>query len=170
MQRGFTLIELLVAMAILAVVSIMGVQALSGVFFQREILTRTDEQAVAVIRTLSLLRQDFEAVVPLPATLAETELGLVLEDNRVTLARGGLAAVPGDEALAVAVVEWRVEGGALVRHQQGGAARQMLDGVSALSITQIGRADDDAAIGLPPGLHLTIETGRWGALDVVVAR
>ncbi|WP_127105284.1 PulJ/GspJ family protein [Pararhodobacter zhoushanensis] len=170
MRRGFTLIELLVAMAILAVVSIMGVQALSGVFFQREILTRTDVQAVAVIRTLSLLRQDFEAVVPLPATLEETELGLALGDNRITLARGGLAEVPGDGALAVAVVEWRVEGGALVRGEQGGPARQMLEGVRGLSVVQIGREDGDESTGLPPGLRVTIETDRWGALDVVVVR
>ncbi|MCW1931662.1 PulJ/GspJ family protein [Pararhodobacter zhoushanensis] len=168
MRRGFTLIELLVAMAILAVVSIMGVQALSGVFFQREILTRTDAQAVAVIRTLSLLRQDFEAVVPLPATLEETELGLALGDNRITLARGGLAEVPGDDGIGVAVIFWRVEGGALVRGMQGGAARQMLDGVRALSVVQIGREGEGT--GLPPGLRLTIETARWGALDVVVVR
>ena len=174
MRRGFTLIELLAAMAVLAVVSVMAVQALSGVFYQREILTRADEQAAALIRTLSLLRQDFEAIVPLPPTVEETGLGLAVGDSRITLARGGLEPVPGDDGTAAALIEWRVEGGALLRQAGDAVARRLLDGVSALGVEAVGVVQEspegEQPAGLPPGLRLTLETARWGLLTVVVAR
>ena len=44
-EQGFTLIELLVAMAILALVSVMAVQSISGALFQRRVMTRVDDDA-----------------------------------------------------------------------------------------------------------------------------
>jgi len=60
-DRGLTLIELLAAMAILAVVSLMAVQTITGALFQREILERADAQGAQFVRALALLRRDLEA-------------------------------------------------------------------------------------------------------------
>lgn len=181
MRRGFTLIELLAAMAILAVVSIMGVQALGGVFQQRAVLSRVDDRSAALIRTLSALRQDLEAALPVATTgtLGDTvTAGIEVEPGRLRWLRVGLADLPGDPARGAGRVLWSVTEGRLSRQATrvlpgtGGPARVMLEGVTALTLVPLGLPEGDAPDPrlLAPGYEVTLETAAWGRLRLVVAR
>lgn len=181
MRRGFTLIELLAAMAILAVVSIMGVQALGGVFQQRAVLNRVDDRSAALIRTLSALRQDLEAALPLSTTGGLSEAvtaGIRVEPGRLGWMRGGLADLPGDPATGAGSVEWSVTEGRLSRRAirvlpgTGGSSQVMLEGATALTLVPLGLPEGDEADPrlLAPGYEVTLETTEWGRLRLVVAR
>ena len=170
--RGFTLIELLAAMAILAVVSVMAVQALSGVFFQRSVLGDADARSAQLIRTLSTLRQDLEAAVPLPVPPERGDTGGIGFDRGVlTLARGGLPVLPGNEGADLGLVRWQIEGDTLSRSLTREGAEEapdlpMLPGVSDLTVEAIDPPDE----GLAPGWEVILQTEAFGAIRLVVAR
>jgi general secretion pathway protein J len=63
--RGLTLIELVAAMAIFALVAVMGAQAMSGMLRQRDGLLERSDQAAALEFGTSLLRADLAAAVPM---------------------------------------------------------------------------------------------------------
>ena len=177
MRRGFTLIELMVAMAILAVVSVMAVQALGGVFYQRSILTRIDDRDAALIRALSQLRQDLEAAVPAPegdGLVAGIEVGA----GRLAWWRGGLAEVPGGPSGGYGAVSWTLDAGRLTR----GSLRASSDGrpvprsavvllgVTGLSLVALGAGEGGDSRDLAPGYEVILDTENWGPLRLVVAR
>jgi general secretion pathway protein J len=64
-DSGLTLIELVVAMAIFALVAVMGLQALTGAMRMRDRLTEIDTETAELGLVLSLLRADLSAAVPL---------------------------------------------------------------------------------------------------------
>lgn len=64
-DRGLSLIELVVAMAIFALVAVMGTQALTGMLRMRETLTLRAEQSATLAQGISLLRADLSAMVPM---------------------------------------------------------------------------------------------------------
>lgn len=179
MRRGFTLIELLLAMAILAVISVMAVQALGGVFHQRAILTRTDERNTALVRALSLLRQDLEAAVPASGAGSDTMVaGFLVTAAQVSWQRAGFAEVPGGARGSVGGVIWTLVGGTLTRTvtraaEDGGTVQQsapVLPGVSAITLVPLGAVDAEDNHALAPGYEATLETENWGRLRLVVAR
>lgn len=63
--RGLTLIELVAAMAIFALIAVMGAQAMSGMLRQRDGLLTRSEKAAALEFGTSLLRADLAAAVPM---------------------------------------------------------------------------------------------------------
>ncbi|WP_299693819.1 type II secretion system protein GspJ [uncultured Tateyamaria sp.] len=63
--RGITLIELVAAMAIFALVAIMGLQSLSGTLRARDALSSAHQDVTALTRPVALLRNDLSALVPL---------------------------------------------------------------------------------------------------------
>jgi general secretion pathway protein J len=65
-DRGLTLLELVAVLAIFALVAVMGLQALSGMMRARDRLTDADEQAAALARGLTLLREDLKSAAALP--------------------------------------------------------------------------------------------------------
>lgn len=65
MTRGLTLIELVVAMAIFALVAIMGVQSLSVSLTLRDRLSTTAGQTEALGQGVALLRNDLSAALPM---------------------------------------------------------------------------------------------------------
>ncbi|MCB1396381.1 MAG: prepilin-type N-terminal cleavage/methylation domain-containing protein [Rhodobacter sp.] len=177
-DRGFTLIELLAGMAILAVVSIMAVQALSGALFQRDVLTRSDDDAAGMVRALALLRHDLEAVVPVPLGEEDGEPTPVIEagPQGFTLVRAGI----GPQG-TFGRVAWRLSASGVLTRQvwpdpQGagdpGRAVTVLEGVSALSLTARGGEMPGEAdpLTLPPGFELVLDQTRLGSLRLVVAR
>lgn len=177
-DRGLTLIELLAGMAILAVVSVMAVQALSGALFQREVLSRVDDEAAQLARALALLRHDLEAVAPVP--LGE-EAGAPLPAIRVdrtgvALVRAGTGAQGG-----FGRVDWRLRADGVLTRQVWpdplasglpGPEVALLTGVGALRLTAQGGnlPDTDDPLTLPPGFALDLDTARHGTLRLVVAR
>jgi len=64
-DRGLSLIELVVAMALFAMVAIMGLQSLNGTMRISERLTRIDSDTADLGNALALLRNDLTSVVPL---------------------------------------------------------------------------------------------------------
>lgn len=178
MRRGFTLIEVLAAMAILAVVSIMGVQALGGAVFQRDVLTRHDTDAAALARTLTLLRHDLAAIVRLadPAAQGETAFG-IRERAGGREASWPILSLGPDARPVIRGVMWRVQDGRLERRLRPSALaidaldpfEPLLPGVRGLTITAFGPGTQDPD-ALAPGYEAVIATERWGDLRLVVAR
>lgn len=175
-DRGLTLLELIAATAIFALVSVMALQALSGGIVQRRVIQAGDADRSALLRTLALLRQDLEASLVLPAHGDEVPAPQRAESTAAgafTLLRAGLPVLPGQPGDGFARVVWRVDAGTgrLLRQSaaRGGAeapAMTMLEGVLALRLVTYGEAGKDQ----PRGYQAVIETGRHGALRVVVAR
>ncbi|WP_353401817.1 type II secretion system protein GspJ [Pseudophaeobacter arcticus] len=64
-ESGLSLIELVVAMALFALVAVMGTQALTGMMRMRDGLQGRAEQVAQLDRGLSLLRRDLRALVPM---------------------------------------------------------------------------------------------------------
>jgi general secretion pathway protein J len=64
-DRGLSLIELVVAMALFALVAIMGLQSLTGTMRVSERLTRIDTETAELGSALALLRNDLSAVFPM---------------------------------------------------------------------------------------------------------
>lgn len=64
-DTGMTLIELVVAMAIFALVAIMGVQSLTGTLRIRDRLVTLDDQSADLGLALAMLRNDLSSVMPL---------------------------------------------------------------------------------------------------------
>jgi len=181
--RGFTLIELLVAMAILAVVSLMAVQSLSGALFQRDILTRIDDDATELARALALLRHDLEAVAPVPRLDDDgAQLpSIAAASGGVSLMRAGLGALPGAPSGGFGRVDWELDAaGALTRQVTSDASVEpnpsarvtIMTGVSALRLAAL-RGSLPAAetpTELPPGFELILTHQRHGTIRIAVAR
>lgn len=64
-EGGMTLIELVVAMAIFALVAVMGLQGLSGMLHIRDRLTEVDESTAELSRAVALMRNDLTAIMPM---------------------------------------------------------------------------------------------------------
>lgn len=64
-SRGITLIELVAAMAIFALVAVMGIQSLSGTLRARDTLTAAHANVATLTRPVAMLRNDLSALVPL---------------------------------------------------------------------------------------------------------
>ncbi|WP_415918929.1 type II secretion system protein GspJ [Tateyamaria sp. SN6-1] len=63
-DRGLTLIELVLAMALFALVAVMGLQSLSGTLRVRDTLTERMDAAAALAQPVARLRNDLSALVP----------------------------------------------------------------------------------------------------------
>ena len=173
-NRGFTLIELLAAMAILAVVSLMAVQSLSGALFQRDVMTRVDESAAELARALALLRHDLEAAAPLPL---RDEAGaplpaVTVQAGGFSLMRGGIAALPDAVSDGYAQVDWVVSADGVLSRRLGAVFVPLLPQVSGLSLTALGGElpTSDAPTDLPRGFALEFSHERYGPIRLVVAR
>ncbi len=90
-DRGISLIELVAAMAIFALVAVMGTQALTGMIRLREDLATRSDRAADLAYSSSMLRADLSALVPMlfypPGRAApRSALSYETHDNRTTLA------------------------------------------------------------------------------------
>lgn len=64
-DQGLSLMELVVAMAVFALVAVMGLQSLTGLLRSRDQLVRTGDAASELGAGLAMLRHDMDAVVPM---------------------------------------------------------------------------------------------------------
>ncbi len=143
--RGLTLLELVAAMAIFALVAVMGLQALSGSLRMRDALLDRAEATADLGQALALLRHDLGAALPLlffpPGRGAPASALQALPSNRgFALSAGALG---GD---GVERVEWRFDPGTgLLSRQswptlypvspgQAGPEVAMLDGVARIGL------------------------------------
>ena len=182
-EQGFTLIELLVAMAILALVSVMAVQSLSGALFQRRVMTRVDDDATQLSRALALLRHDLEAIVPLAQRdgAGDALPAVATSTDGFSLMRGGIWALPGEVSDGFARVEWVLEtDGSLTRQLRPNGASDdtasppvvLLDDVSGLTLAPLGgdMPEIEKPDLMPMGFAVNFTHARYGAIRLVVAR
>lgn len=148
-DRGLSLIELVAAMAIFALVAVMGAQALGGMIRLRQSITERSAEAAALDRTASLLRADLAAVVPMlfyPPGQAAPHSALRFRNGVLALSAGGQPGLTGGPGSPPGLqrIEWRLANGQLSRRfwtaltPASAAARQpqmpVLDGVTALRL------------------------------------
>lgn len=65
-DKGLTLFELVVAMSIFAVISVMGLQSLTGTMRARDRLVEATADTQDLAQAISLLRADLAGIVPIP--------------------------------------------------------------------------------------------------------
>lgn len=134
-DRGLSLIELVVAMAIFALIAVLGAQALTGMIRMRDSLEQRAGQTAALTYATSLLRTDLNAVVPMlfyPPQRARPRSALVLKTaSRSTVFALSVAGQPSFSqtsnqasvdatgaavtALAAQRIEWQLQDGTLSR-------------------------------------------------------
>jgi general secretion pathway protein J len=124
MTRGLTLIELVVAMAVFALVAVMGLQSLSGSLRLRDVLVTRADAAADLARAVTLLRNDFSAAAPMAfygPDEAPARSALRADDDGQgfalsLLGQPGLRDSAGRvDAASWQRVEWRVVEGRLLR-------------------------------------------------------
>lgn len=197
-ERGLTLIELVAAMAIFALVAVMGLQTLGGMIRARDRTLEAAIDAAALARGLVLLRADLKAAADLPfwppdALEAEPPfLDLSAEEGRFALSTEARAVLPEAQTAGTERVIWRHDrqGERLLRSvwpvlrpasdTARGAETVMFEGVVGLRLRAYdgseegwvgrwGQDPDDARIGLPRAVEIIVESERYGSLRVLVA-
>lgn len=196
--RGLTLIELVAALAIFALVAVMGVQTLGGMIRARDRTGDAAADAAALARGLVLLRSDLKAAADLPfwpPDAPEPEpplLDLSAEAGRFALSTEARAVLPGTQAAGTERVIWRHDrqGERLMRtawpvlRPASDAARApetvIFEDVAGLRLRSYagpeegwvggwGRDPELARPGLPRAVEVIVTSGRYGALRVLVA-
>lgn len=114
--RGMSLIELVVAMAIFALIAVMGLQALTGAMRMRDRLTEIDTNTAQLGLTLGLLRADLGAVVPLlfytPGGAPRSALHLDGTGRVLGLSLAGQPDLPHRPGPGLQRAEWRLDSAA----------------------------------------------------------
>ncbi|EIE50733.1 type II secretion system protein GspJ [Salipiger aestuarii] len=116
-QRGLTLLELVIAMALFAMVAVMGVQSLTGMMRLHDGLSERDNQNAALSQAVSLLRRDLGAVLPrlfYPPDAAAPQSPLRFDGGQFAITTGGqplLVSPPGSVPGTALQTDWpqRVE-------------------------------------------------------------
>lgn len=119
-DQGLSLIELVVAMAIFALVAIMGAQALTGMLRIRDGLERRSHDTAALAQASSLLRADISAALPLaffPPASPLPQSAIRQRDGVFSLSVGGAPDLQpnGPAEARHHRVEWSVQNGKLTR-------------------------------------------------------
>jgi len=198
-ERGLTLIELVAAMAIFALVAVMGLQTLGGMIRARDRTSEAATDAAALSRGLVLLRADLKAAADLsfwpPGAVAPDPplLDLSAEEGRLAFSTEARAVLPGAQAAGTERVIWRhdrqnerlLRSAWPVLHPASDAARGaetvIFENVAGLRVRAysgpeegwVGRWGQDpgnARPGLPRAVEVIVESERYGPLRVLVAQ
>lgn len=146
-DRGLSLIELVVAMALFALVAVMGLSTLNGTIRSRDALTLRDDRDRALALTLALLRTDLDRLAPVlfypPEAPPQSALHADPAAARIGLS---IAAPTADGGHPFQRAEWRLDRatGTLLRSywpivtparaDQHSAERAFLTGVTGLRL------------------------------------
>lgn len=144
-RKGFTLVELLVAIAVLAIVAVLGWRGLDGIIRSRQVLTMTMEQTRGLQLAFAQMQSDCEHLVP-DASLRGRS-GLLAENDRLTLVRTVFAE---NEPSRLQVVSYRVRDGVLTRRESS-ATRDLLQ-LDALWQAARGDTDPSPAVVMQTGV------------------
>lgn len=110
-NRGMSLIELVVAMAVFALLAIMGVQALTGTLRLRDRLTGIETGTAELSLASTLLRHDLAEMIPMlffaPGSRPSSSLDLSADGQMLGLSVGGQSDLPPVQSLGLHRIEWR---------------------------------------------------------------
>lgn len=197
-DRGLTLLELVAVLAIFALVAVMGLQALSGMMRARDRLTDADEQAAALARGLTLLREDLKSAAAMPfwpPDAIDPEpafVDLTGPEGRFALTTAGRAVLPEVQAAGQARVIWRHDREAdrltrqiwpvlrpasdlalapetAVFERVAGLRLRAYAGAEEGWISDWGQPDLLSRPALPRAIEVEIESIAYGPLRIVVA-
>ena len=196
--RGLTLLELVAAMAIFALVAVMGLQALSGSMRAQERLQGVDARTATLARALMHLRQDLGAAAPFDFVPPGEDTSLWPfvdqsgDDGRLSFSMAGQPVLPGVQAGGQGRVIWRFDAarGQLTRQvwpvlypasdDAAGPEVVMLDGITDMQVQAhggpdlgwlagFGTRDDVSYERLPQAVEVHLRSDTWGPLRVVVS-
>lgn len=197
-DRGITLLELVAAMAIFALVAVMGLQALSGAIRARDRLTEVDIRSAGLSRALTLLRRDLKAAAPLPFLPVGSDeaewpfIDRVFQDGSMTFSVTGQPVLPDVNAAGQSRVIWRYDRGTgqltrqvwpVLRPATSAAQAEavvLLDNVTDFAvlayagkddgwITGFGAQEDRRVRNLPKAVDVRLTSAQYGPMRVVVA-
>jgi general secretion pathway protein J len=159
--RGFTLIELLVAVAVLAIVAVLGWRGLDGIVRSRQALTEQMEQTRGIQLALAQLQSDMEHR-SLRKQLRSRE-NLAADNDRMIFVRTVLAE---SEPSRLQVVTYRIRDGVLTRRESR-AVRDLLQ-LDALWAAAISDSDATPGVVLQNGVEsMTVRGWRDGGWQAV---
>ncbi|MBY5974328.1 GspJ family type II secretion system protein [Ferrimonas balearica] len=187
-----SLLELTAAMAIFALIAVMGVQALSASVRVRDRLTAHHYDNWQEAEALALLRRDLESTAPLafqtPDMLTQPAVLTAADRSGFALSLTGQPTLPGSTETGRVRVEWRFDAreGALYRRSwltlnprntsARGPDRSVLDGLAGIQfrvLTDEGWQTDfgnpDVATALPLAMEVILERSDGGELRLLVA-
>lgn len=139
-DRGLSLIELVVAMALFALVAVLGTQTLNVTLKSRDALSALDNRARDLNVALALLRGDLERAAPVVIFQAGAAPKSALASagvGQVSLSVHALPAIDGGVGTPFERVSWRLDPGSgqlMRRSHSTGAERLVLTGVNSLRI------------------------------------
>lgn len=142
--KGFTLVELLVAIAVLAIVAVLGWRGLDGILRSRQSLTLTMEQTRGMQLAFAQMQSDCEHLAT--GSTVRLRANLLAENDRLTLVR---TVFVENEPSRLQVVSYRVRDGVLTRRES--TATRDLQQLDAL--WQAARSDTD------PSPAVVMQTG-----------
>ena len=114
-DAGMTLIELIIVLAVFALIATMSLQALSGTLRSRDHLVALERETADITRTLTLLRSDLSAAVPLlfhsPGGRSHSAVEILPGGQGFSLSLSGRIDLPGTSLAGLGRVVWRFERG-----------------------------------------------------------
>lgn len=145
-RRGFTLVELLVAIAVLAIVAVLGWRGLDGIVRSRQALTAKMEETRGIQLAFAQLQSDLEHVSGY--NLVGQRPNLLADGQRMNVVRTVLAE---GEPTRLQVVSYRIEGGMFTRRESR-ATRDLVQ-LDVLWQAALGDADPTPGIPLQAGVQ-----------------
>lgn len=159
--RGFTLIELLVAVAVLAIVAVLGWRGLDGIVRSRQALTEQMEQTRGIQLALAQLQSDMEHRAL--RTQLRARDNLAADSDRLMFVRTVLAE---GEPTRLQVVTYRIRDGVLTRSESR-ATRDLLQ-LDALWAAAISDSDATPGVALQSGVQsMAVRGWRDGGWQAV---
>jgi len=143
--RGFTLVELLVAIAVLAIVAVLGWRGLDGIIRSRESLSSQMEQTRGMQLAFAQMESDFVHLAP-QADL-NNRPNLLADTDRLTIVREVFAE---NDATRLQVVSYRVRDGVLTRRES--ASTRDLVQLDALWQAALNDTDPAPSVTLQAGV------------------
>lgn len=138
---GFTLIELMVAIAVLALVAVLGWRGLDGIIRSRVTLTAQLERSRGMQLAFAQMQSDLEHLAR--PDLLHQRKNLVAANDRLTLVR---TVVADNEAIRMQVVAYRITDGVLSRRET--IATRDLTVLDASWQATLGDTDNSASVVL----------------------
>jgi general secretion pathway protein J len=189
-DAGLTLLELTAVMAIFSLVAVLSVQSLAGAMNSRERVAGTAGRTTELATTVTLLRRDLAAMVPVAQVQegGEWTQAYVVRENELSFVVSGQPRLSDGARGELAQITWTLDpASGLLTRTRGAVPGEttvaepapMLEGVSDWSVRTLGSEggwsagnwDQPAqARALPRAVEVQLRVEEIGELRILVAR